>query len=72
MKDADIDALWIQHRDAGDVRAFARAVADAAFELAAMTAEDHTPEKIDRSRPLAAHVTGKRISLAIRKLRSER
>lgn len=31
MKDAEIDALFIAHRESGDMRALARAVADACY-----------------------------------------
>jgi hypothetical protein len=34
MTDAEIDALWIAHRASGDMRAFGRAVADAAERAA--------------------------------------
>ena len=32
MTDTEIDALWLAHRDAEDMRAFGRAVADAAYK----------------------------------------
>jgi hypothetical protein len=45
MTDAEIDALWIAHCASGDMRAFGRAVADAA-ERAALAAPQGEPVRL--------------------------
>lgn len=54
MTDAEIDALWIAHRESGDMHGFGRAVADEAYAKALKVCDDRWQD----TRLIDAHHTG--------------
>lgn len=79
MKDAELDALIAAHRESGDMRGFARAVADAAYGRAAslcdaiaLDAQAKDTGRSDEMGPFTIAITATEIGSEIRELRSER